>query len=155
MMPVSDQLTASAAAPQPGAMQSVDPSRRVRLKVGIALVFTVLIAALGTALIWYNYKESREAALIAADDLFARITRQTATNIQKLYAPAEALVDLTVTLDDVASESHGERMRLLPYFAESLRTASTLYSLYVGYPSGEFFQLRTVRFATMCSCAAG
>lgn len=145
MMPVSDQLTDSAAAPQPGAMQSVGPSRRVRLKVGIALVFTVLIAALGTALIWYNYKESREAALIAADDLFARITRQTATNIQKLYAPAEALVDLTVTLDDVASESHRERMRLLPYFAESLRTAPTLYSLYVGYPSGEFFQLRTVR----------
>jgi HD-GYP domain-containing protein (c-di-GMP phosphodiesterase class II) len=145
MMPVSDQLTASAAAPQPGAMQSDGPSRRVRLKVGIALVFTVLIAALGTALIWYNYKESREAALIAADDLFARITRQTASNIQKLYAPVEALVDLTVTLDDVASESHRERMRLLPYFAESLRTAPTLYSLYVGYPSGEFFQLRAVR----------
>ncbi len=139
-MSVSD----TAAAPQSAETRSAGQATRVRLQVGIALVFTLLIAALGTTLIWYHYKESREAALVAADDLFGRITRQTATNIQKLYAPAEALVDLTVTLDDVASVMHSERMRLLPYFAESLRTAPTLSSLYVGYPSGEFFQLRTV-----------
>jgi len=135
----------TADARQPAAVQRAVRSGRVRLQFGIALVFSVLVAALGVALTWYHYKESREAALIAADDLFARITRQTATNIQKLYAPAEALVDLTVTLADVRSETHAERMRLLPYFAESLRTAPTLYSLYVGYPSGEFFQLRRVR----------
>jgi HD-GYP domain-containing protein (c-di-GMP phosphodiesterase class II) len=142
-MSVSD--TRATAAAQPAEMQAPDQVTRVRLQVGIALVFTLLIAALGLTLIWYNYQESREAALIAADDLFARITRQTATNIQKLYAPAEALVDLTVTLDDVASDTHGARVHMLPYFAESLRTAPTLYSLYIGYPSGEFFQLRAVR----------
>jgi HD-GYP domain-containing protein (c-di-GMP phosphodiesterase class II) len=143
-MSVSDTRATAADAAQPAEMQAPGQVTRIRLQVGIALVFTLLITALGSTLIWYNYKESRDAALIAADDLFARITRQTATNIQKLYAPAEALVDLTVTLDDVASGTHGERMHMLPYFAESLRTAPTLYSLYVGYPSGEFFQLRTV-----------
>jgi HD-GYP domain-containing protein (c-di-GMP phosphodiesterase class II)/HAMP domain-containing protein len=143
-MTVLDHLAASGAAPQSTAPESAEPASRVRIQIGIGIVFTVLIAALGVALVGYNYKESREAALIAADDLFARITRQTATNIQKLYAPAEALVDLTVTLGDVASPTHGERMRLLPYFAESLRTAPTLSSLYVGYPNGEFFQLRAV-----------
>jgi len=144
MMPVSNDLPVSASATPPGSGPVQDRSGRVRLQVGIALVFTVLIAALGVALTWYHYQASRDAALIAADDLFARITRQTATNIQKLYAPAEALVDLTVALDDVASGTHIQRMRLLPYFAESLRSAGTLYSLYVGYPSGEFFQLRSV-----------
>ncbi len=143
-MSVSDGLSLSSAAPQPGETQAAGATKRVPLQVGIAVVFTVLIAALGITLIGYNYKESRHAALIAADDLFARIARQTATNIQKLYAPAEALVDLTVTLDAVASAARAERMRLLPYFAESLRTAPTLYSIYVGYPNGEFFQLRAV-----------
>jgi HD-GYP domain-containing protein (c-di-GMP phosphodiesterase class II) len=144
-MPVFDNPDASAGAPKPAERPSATPAARVPLQVGIALVFTVLIAATGAALIWYNYKESKAAALIAADDLFARITRQTATDIRKLYAPAEALVDLTVTLDAVSSDSSSERMRLLPYFVESLRTAPTLSSLYVGYPSGEFFEVRAVR----------
>jgi HD-GYP domain-containing protein (c-di-GMP phosphodiesterase class II) len=139
-MPDSVDSPVSGVAERPPA-----PTTRVPLQVGIAVVFTALIAALGMALTWYHYEESRDAALIAADDLFARITRQTASNIQKLYAPAEALVDLTVSLDIVRAESLAERMRLLPYFAESLRTAPTLYSLYIGYPGGEFFQLRTVR----------
>jgi hypothetical protein len=117
-MPVFDNPDASAGAPKPAERPSATPAARVPLQVGIALVFTVLIAATGAALIWYNYKESKAAALIAADDLFARITRQTATDIRKLYAPAEALVDLTVTLDAVSSDSSSERMRLLPYFVE-------------------------------------
>jgi len=144
-MSVSDNVAASAGAPNPAEGQSAAPATRVPLQVGIAVVFTVLIAATGAALTWYNYKDSKEAALIAADDLFARITRQTAADVRKLYAPAEALVDLTVTLDAVSSDSPGERMRLLPYFVESLRTAPTLSSIYVGYPSGEFFQMRAVR----------
>ncbi len=144
-MSVSENRANAPFTRQPAETRSAAPGTRVPLRVGIAVVFTVLIAALGVTLIWYHYEESRDAALVAADDLFARITRQTATNVQKLYAPAEALVDLTVTLDAVASEAPAERLRLLPYFAESLRTAPTLSSLYVGYPSGEFFQLRTVR----------
>jgi len=144
-MSVSDNGVASVGAPKSAERPSAAPATRVPLQVGIAVVFTVLIAATGAALIWYNYKESKAAALIAADDLFARITRQTATDVRKLYAPAEALVDLTVTLDAVSNESPGERTRLLPYFVEALRTAPTLSSLYVGYPSGEFFQVRAVR----------
>ena len=144
-MSVSDNVAASAGVPNPAEGQSAAPATRVPLQVGIAVVFTVLIAATGAALTWYNYKDSKEAALIAADDLFARIARQTAADVRKLYAPAEALVDLTVTLDAVSGDSPGKRMRLLPYFVESLRTAPTLSSLYVGYPSGEFFQVRAVR----------
>lgn len=144
-MPASDAACANDFTPESPDRPLAAPGGRVPLQVGIAVVFTVLIAALGVTLIWYHYAESRKAALIAADDLFARITRQTATDIRKLYAPAEALVDLTVTLEGVNSDSLDERMRLLPYFAESLRTAPTLSSLYVGYPDGAFFQVRAVR----------
>jgi len=144
-MSASDVASANDFAPEPSDRPFVVPGGRVPLQAGIAAVFTVLIAALGVTLIWYNYEEGRKAALIAADDLFARITRQTATDIRKLYAPAEALVDLTVTLEGVNSDSLEERMRLLPYFVESLRTAPTLSSLYVGYPDGGFFQVRAVR----------
>jgi HD-GYP domain-containing protein (c-di-GMP phosphodiesterase class II)/HAMP domain-containing protein len=144
-MSVSDTVGTAGGTSRPVEIRTAGPATRVSLQDGIALAFTLLIAAMGITLIWYNYKESRDAALIAADDLFGRVTRQTITNVQKLYAPAEALVDLTVTLDAVTSDAPAERLRLLPYFAESLRTAPTLSSFYVGYPDGEFFQLRAVR----------
>jgi HD-GYP domain-containing protein (c-di-GMP phosphodiesterase class II) len=119
--------------------------RRYPLQFGIAVAFTLLIVLFGSALIGFHYKESKAMALVSAQDLFARITRQVSTNIRELYAPAEAIVDLTVQLPAAEGGAAADRATLLKYFAEALRESTTISSLYVGYPTGEFFQVNALR----------
>ena len=71
---------------------------RFPLQISIAAVFTLLIVLLGATLIGFSYTKNKEVALLAAEDAFARITRETQNNIQGMYRPAEALVDLTIRL---------------------------------------------------------
>jgi HD-GYP domain-containing protein (c-di-GMP phosphodiesterase class II) len=118
---------------------------RYPLQFGIAVAFTLLIVLFGSALIGFNYQESKAMALISAQDIFTRITRQVTTNIRELYAPAEAIVDLTVQLPAAEGSATGDRAALLKYFAEALRESTTISSLYVGYTTGEFFQVNALR----------
>ena len=124
--------------------EGVHAMRRIPLQIGISAVFILLIALFGLVLVWYQYEENKEMDLLAAQDLFERITRETAANIRELYAPAEALVDISTRLAAADSPSADEREGLLPYFAESLRHAEHIASIYVGYQSGELFQVRAL-----------
>ncbi len=118
---------------------------RIPLQIGISSVFILLISLFGLVLVWYQYEENKEMDLLAAQDLFERITRETTANIRELYAPAEALVDISTRLAAAESASAEERQGLLPYFTESLRHAEHIASIYVGYESGELFLVRALR----------
>ncbi|KPJ95475.1 MAG: hypothetical protein AMJ53_02665 [Gammaproteobacteria bacterium SG8_11] len=121
------------------------PITRYPLQLEIATVFTVLIILLGLSLLWYNYQESKKITLLAANDMFEQIGELTAANIQELYRPAEALVDLTAQLAVTESPALQERQSLLNYFFESLRLAKHISSIYVGYENGELFLVRAIR----------
>ncbi|WP_455203100.1 HD domain-containing phosphohydrolase [Kaarinaea lacus] len=122
-------------------------TKRLRhsLQIEIAVVFSLIISVLGVVLVWYNYSENKQVALIAADDVFGRVTRSSSANIQRIYAPAEALVDLTTKLEWVDRTDYSGRQALLHYFAESLLLAKHISSIYIGYADGEFYMLRAVR----------
>jgi HD-GYP domain-containing protein (c-di-GMP phosphodiesterase class II) len=118
---------------------------RYPLQLEIATVFTVLITVLGLSLVWYNYQESKKITLLAANDMFEQISALTAANIQQLYAPAEALVDLTAQLKIIETTATQQRESLLNYFFESLRLAEHISSIYIGYDNGAFFLVRAIR----------
>jgi HD-GYP domain-containing protein (c-di-GMP phosphodiesterase class II) len=118
---------------------------RYPLQLEIATVFTVLITVLGLSLVWYNFQENKKITLIAADDMFERTAQLTASNIQELYRPAEALVALSAKLEISESTAIHQRQNLLNYFFESLRLAKHISSIYVGYENGELFLVRAIR----------
>ncbi len=118
---------------------------RYPLQIEIATVFTILITLLGLSLVWYNYQESKKITLLAANDMFEQIGELTAANVQKLYRPTEALVELTAQLAVTESTALHERQSLLNYFFESLRLAKHISSIYVGYENGELFLVRAIR----------
>jgi HD-GYP domain-containing protein (c-di-GMP phosphodiesterase class II) len=117
---------------------------RFPLQFSIAFLFTFLLVTLGVTLISFNYTENEEVALLAADDSFSRISRETATRIRSLYRPAEVLVDLTSRLPAAQADNYARRSELLQFFAKGLRNFTTITSLFVGYDDGEFFQLRAL-----------
>ena len=118
---------------------------RFPLQISIAAVFTLLIVLLGATLIGFNYTKNKEVALLAAEDAFARITRETKNNIQGMYRPAEALVDLTIRLPAAEADNYSKRVELVQFFAKALRDFPTIASLFVGYDNGDFFRLRALR----------
>ena len=144
-MSVSTSVSGPLPAKRLTTFKSILTNARYPLQISIAVVFTLLITVLGTTLVLYNYSKNKTITLLAAADLFDRITRQTATNIRKLYVPAEILVDATAQLEATEGESLAERLRLLKYFSESLRNNPNLASIYIGYENGEFFLIRAIR----------
>ena len=117
---------------------------RFPLQISIAVLFTLLIIALGVTLIFFNYNENEKVALFAAEDTYSRITRETTTNIQSLYKPTEVLVDLVARLPSAEADSFIRRTELTHFFAKALKDFSSLSSLYIGYEDGDFFQLRAL-----------
>ena len=117
---------------------------RFPLQISIAVLFTLLIIALGITLIGFNYNENEDVALLAAEDAYSRITRETTTNIQRLYRPAEVLVDLVIRLPSAEADDYAKRAELVQFFAKALRDFNTIASLYIGYENGDFFQLRAL-----------
>ncbi len=109
------------------------------LQIGIATAFTLLIVIFGITLISYNYNSNKEVALAAADDIFARATREIAHSIRGLYYPAVILVDITSQLNATEGDSIEKRLDLLPYIARSIHHSQHISRVFIGYDSGDFF----------------
>ena len=101
---------------------------RFPLQISIAVLFTLLIAALGVTLIVFNYNENEDMALLAAKDANTRIARETTSQIQSLYRPAEVLVDLIIRLPGVEADSYTKREELVRFFAKALSDFNTITS---------------------------
>src|SRR5688572_33298281 len=59
----------------------------------IQVLFTALILLAGGALLWSNYQQGRGIVLSAAEDVVARIERESAAQTLYLRAPIEAAVE--------------------------------------------------------------
>lgn len=119
--------------------------RRYTLHFSIIVLFSFLIITLGTVLISYSFEKHKRIALLTANDLFKHIVQRTAVSARELYAPAETLVDLMDQLPHEPGGSLQQRLRSLPFYAESLRRNQKLSAVYVGFENGEFFLVRALR----------
>lgn len=135
-----------------GALASAAGSyrRRYPLHVTLATVFATLSILFGAALIGFNFVQNRTLALLAADKLTDRISRQVGTSIAALYVPAHNLVDIISRALDANAQGLTARLEALPFMTEALRQMPSIESLYVGYANGDFFLVRSLdeRWAT-------
>ena len=115
------------------------------LQIGIATAFTLLIVIFGITLISYNYNNNKKAALAAAEDIFARATREIAHGIRGLYYPALILVDITSQLDSAEEDSIEKRLALLPYITRSINYSKHISRVFIGYDSGDFFLIDSLQ----------
>jgi hypothetical protein len=80
-----------------------------------------------------------------AADLTQRISHATLAELQSLVAPAEISVNLMSYDTLTSASSFADRWQRLRYMHEALVNSPSLSSIYVGYASGDFFLLRSVR----------
>jgi len=117
-------------------------------RLHIAVLFSALVFFVGAALSWGNYIQGRDILLTVSADAFARIERETRSEMKELRGPVEAVVDWVSHAPIIDATTYEARMRALPAMVEVLNRYAMLESVYVGYSTGDFFQVHALRDAT-------
>ncbi len=111
----------------------------------IQVLFTVLILLTGGALLWSNYQQGKSVVLAAAEDLFERIQRESGSQMERLRAPMQAVVEWVSRAPITDATRLEARLQSLQSLAGVLERQPRLEAIYVGYYDGGFFLVRALR----------
>ena len=119
------------------------PRIRIRLHVGIATIFVVIVAALSATIIWNYHRESSAVALQTADDLFLQIARKTEERVDGAFRAVKTSVDAGSAMPGSALRPEGDglshaALEAMIRFAEARKN---IFSVFVSYDTGDWFQL--------------
>jgi anti-anti-sigma factor len=116
--------------------------RGLRLRVHIATLFVVLLAAAGVAIVGYGYVATSRLLLSAGDDEFLHVAERTAGRLRALLAPAQLLVELLAHHPLTRTTTLAARLDALPLLTDALAAHPEISAIYVGFGSGDFFLVR-------------
>ncbi|MBK4722854.1 adenylate/guanylate cyclase domain-containing protein [Azospirillum sp. YIM DDC1] len=114
---------------------------RIRLRVGIALVFLLTTVPLIAVMLSYLYHENSRSALEVASQSIARTTQTVINDLNGLVSPVARVAEAMAGFGRI--DRNGlRRIESLRYFSDALATLPQLASLYVGFAGdGAFFQM--------------
>lgn len=121
---------------------SAGQSRRYPLHITISITFAALLLTFGCALIVFNYVESRQIALLGAEDQLRRIGTHMRASVGELYGPVQNLVDAASMVLPEDSSSVDHRLDSVGFMTEALRLKGQISSVFVGYDDGDFLLVR-------------
>ncbi len=116
---------------------------RIRLHVGIAAVFVVIVAALTIAIIWNNHRQASAAALRTADQLFHEITRNVDEHMNGMLGSVKAIVDATSAMPGLSRRPRydGLSHAALETLLRVIETKPYVFSVFVGFGTGDLIQV--------------
>lgn len=124
------------------------PGRRgLSLRVLVAGLFVALLAAAGLASVGYGYVVTSRLLLSAGDEEFLHVAERTAGQVRDLLAPAQLLVQLLSRHRLAETASPAARLDSLPLLTTALNEHPEISAIYVGFASGEFLLVRSLRGA--------
>lgn len=129
------------------AVKGVFRVRRIRLHLGIASIFVVIVAALTSAIIWNNDRQASSAALQTADQLFHEIATKVDERMNGMLGAVKATVDAASAMPDLAGRPHYDGLSY-PALETMIRMTEALphvFSVFVGFSSGEWIQVSAPR----------
>lgn len=119
--------------------------RALPLHVHLSTLFLVISLSIGGAIAVVGYRMSYDMLESSASELTLRISRELLGRIEGILKPANLLTRVLSYNDLCAASDFDSRWRQLGLLRESLDSASSFSSLYVGYQNGDFFLLRRLR----------
>ena len=142
---------AASDSPAPGSAESGTPSEaseprrwNFRLRIHIATLFLVLIAAAGLAIVGYGYRATSRLLLSAGDDEFVHVAEHTAEQMRNLLAPARLLVELLARYWLTRTTGLAARLESLPLVSTALTAHPEISAVYFGFGDGDFFLVRSL-----------
>ena len=112
----------------------------------LTLFFVFLLVSAGT-LTWFNYKENSRAALAIADDLLTEVDAMVRERVVNMFKETLSLAREASELPQLSIKPQFLYHGVQWYLAESLLVHPHVYSVYIGYSDGDFYQLISLRHA--------
>ena len=120
---------------------------RIRLHIGIATIFVVIVTVLTAVVMWTNHHEASAAALRTADQLFHEIAAGADERMNGMLGAAKTTVDVASALPSLAERPRYDGLSSPPLEAmiRLLEARPYIFSVFVGYASGEWIQVSAPR----------
>ncbi len=106
--------------------------------IAAAFCFGLLLAV---PLAWFNYARNTQAALEVAGELARQAGDIVALRTSLLVKPLDTLGEHAHRMPGAATPPRGVDHPLTPVFLDLRAESPQLYSLYFGYPNGDFLQI--------------
>lgn len=131
--------------PDPRAVSSTVSGQRPRwakpLRVHLSVIIVLLLVAISVPLIWLTYQEGRQAALSSAEQQMRLLSRNTTDLYASVFHDGNSVVTMGSVLPSLTAEPPAYLDAKREYFIRVLKSSPHIDAVYVGYPSGAFFQV--------------
>ncbi|HEY6631466.1 MAG TPA: adenylate/guanylate cyclase domain-containing protein [Rhizobiaceae bacterium] len=107
----------------------------------LSVIIVLLLVAISVPLIWLTYQEGRQAALASAEQQMRLLSRNTIDLYASVFHDGNAVVEMGSVLPSLTAEPPAYLDAKREYFIRILKSSPHIDAVYVGYPSGAFFQV--------------
>lgn len=121
------------------------PRFRVSLSVSIQSIFFAVALTLAALLTWYNYQKNFQAALVLAEDLMREVNGAILRDLDTIYAPVRTLGETLPLVPETGVKPEGTAHPLAGAFLAALDANEHVYSIFLGWDDGEFYQAIHIR----------
>ncbi len=115
------------------------------LRIHISALFIALMLLACGSISYLFYIKSREMVSRETEKLVDRIVSESAREIERLFGPPETMANLLAQAAVARADNLETRLLSLPVLKEAMEGNKAVASVYIGYPDGDFFQLRRLR----------
>lgn len=122
------------------------PGRRATsLNVTILVVYLLIFLVVSGLLIWFNFYKNTQAALEVADQLLIEVSEKVLERTRGTFRPVMKLAVTTAQLPEMTDKPNSQHQhKLVPYFLQMLAENPQIYSVYMGFGDGDFYQVLSI-----------
>ncbi|MBG0789137.1 MAG: hypothetical protein H0S80_01415 [Desulfovibrionaceae bacterium] len=120
---------------------------RPSLQISILTLFMVLLLVSSGTLTWFNYKENSETAMDIARQLVHEVSQKVQQRVGCMFEDIQLRTLEVSELLQFIPKSRVMDHGILWFMAKSLLSHERVYSMYVGYSGGDFYQVISLRNA--------
>ncbi len=116
--------------------------RHISIRIYVGGLFVLLTLAIGFTMAALFYTRMKTAISSTSSELFDRTASLVATSLAAQRAQIKVGLELAALGDLARARTLAERLESKDVLADALAASSWAVAAYVGYPNGDFFELR-------------
>lgn len=133
-------------------------SFRIKMHIGIATVFIVIVALLSASIVWSNHREAARAAHLTAERLFQQIARETEQRVDGAFLSVKDSVRTLAAMPSFVVPPESDWLAH-PAIEAMIRLVEAkpknIYSAFAAYESGHWLQVIPVHDLEASSATYG
>jgi len=111
------------------------------LRVHLSVIIVLLLVAISVPLMWLTFQEGRQAAIASAQQQMRLLSRNTIDLYASVFHDGNSVVTMGSVLPSLTAEPPAYLDAKREYLVRALKSSRHIDAIYVGYPSGSFFQI--------------